>query len=683
MTTFPVTYGRSPTAMMSQLSVSRINSTNSQLARLNEQFATGLDLLRPSDDPVRSATVSLLDRRISLSDQLITNLGFARNSLDTLDLALGEAKDLVDEALSIASENISTPSDAETRNSQALVIDSLVSSLFGISNRESIVGHIFGGTAPGHAPVEFANGGYRFVGERGGLLAALGDASDIPLTLGADNAIGALSNRVEGSVDLNPALTSDTRLQDLNGARNVGVNTGIVQFSFNGGPVANIDLSGADTIGDIADRLEAAITQYESDNAVTILGPGGVSISGGSISIDVPANDLTFTDINGSFVAQDLGLATSPASAFNAGNALGLDLDPKLTWTTPISSLTGLGGASLDQINLRSNGANFTVDLSGATTIADIRSAFEAGNSGVRVELNENGQSFNIVTETAGVRGQAMSIAEVSGGNDTATLLGIRSLSGDTQLSDFNDGRGVEIITGRTDPITGLVDPALNVDFSINLGDGFEIPIDLSPGSITDVTTLIAAINTQANAALTAAGRPTSDFTASLSSPENGINLTQDAALGGKLSIKPDNGSPAAEQLGLVDGTLINSNNTLRSEDRATVRVDNLFTHLLDLAEALRSNDTIGIQFASEKLGDSLEGLIQSRSLVGGYGRRVEDEVIHQEDRQTFDLGMRSSLRDLDFASASAQFSQLQLQLQAGLQVASQSQQLTLLDFLG
>lgn len=683
MTSFPTAYGRSPTIMMSQLSISRINSTNVALGRLNQQLASGLDLLRPSDDPVRSATVSLLDRRISISEQLVQNLGYAQNSLDTLDLGLAEAKDLIDEALSIASDQLSTPSDPESRRGQALVIDSLIDSLFGISNRESIVGYIFGGTAPGNQPVSFVNGGYQFTGERGGLFASLGDASDIPITMGADNAIGALSSRVEGTVDLDPVLTNDTLLSELNGARSLGVSTGNIEFSFNGGPTATIDLSSADTVGDITDLVEAAIIQYESDNSVSILGPGGVSISGGSISIDVPSNDLTFTDIAGSFVGADLGLVSTPAAPFNSGNALGGDLDPRLSWTTPISAMSGLGGAALDQVTLTSNGSSYTIDLSGATTMADIKSAFEAGNTGVRVELDESGQSFNIVTETAGVRGQAMSIAEVTGGNDTATLLGVRSLSADTLIDYFNDGRGVGIVTGRTDPITGTLDPALNVDFNITLGDGFVIPIDLSPSDMVDVSSVLSAINTQADAALSAASRPTTDFTASLSSPENGLDFTQDAALGGSISVKADNGSQAAEDLGLLDGSLISSGNTLRSEDRAKVRVDNLFTHLLDLAEALRNDDTIGMQLASEKLESSLEDLIQSRSRVGGYARRVDDEIVRQEDRQVADIGMRSTLRDLDFASASATFSQLQLQLQAGMTVAAQSQQLTLLDFLG
>jgi flagellin-like hook-associated protein FlgL len=60
----------------------------------------------------------------------------------------------------------------------------------------------------------------------------------------------------------------------------------------------------------------------------------------------------------------------------------------------------------------------------------------------------------------------------------------------------------------------------------------------------------------------------------------------------------------------------------------------------------------------------------------------VDEEVIRQEDRQILDETIRSSLRDVDYAAASTRFAQLQLQLQAGLSVAAQSQQLTLLNFL-
>jgi flagellin-like hook-associated protein FlgL len=672
MSTFPTAFSRTPNLLFTQTSLASLNNTNYQLLRVNQQLSTGLDLLRPSDDPIRSATVSTLDARLERSDQILRNLGFATDSLNSLDVALGDAKNLIDEALGIANEQISTPADAETRNSQATIVDSLIQSLFGIANRESIVGHIFGGTQPGRGPVELVGNAYRFVGGRGGLRAELGGVSDVPLTLGADNAIGAVSARVEGTVDLNPSLTENTRLTSLNGARSLGVNTGVVTIRFNGGATAEVDLTGAETVGDIADALEAGIRQYETDNGVTVLGPGGVSFSGGALSIDVPGGSLEVGDIQGSFVALDLGLSDGAGSTFTAGTPGGIDLDARLSWTTPISALSGLGGNALDQVRLTTGGVDYTVDLSSAQTLADVRSAFEAGGTNVVVEISEDGRSINVKTAVAGTLDQAMSISEISGGNDTATLLGVRTLQPNTLLSDFNDGRGVRV--NQNEP-----------DFEVTLGDGFQLTFDLNAGDIGTVQDLLNAINTQANDQLTAAGRPTTDFVASLTSPDNGIAFAQSGALGasGPLDVTRLNNSGLLEDLGFQDATLSPDGTTLLAEDRSRVRVDNLFTHLLDLASALRDNDTLGIEVAYGKLKDSVDRLSQSRSIVGGYGKRVDDEVRRQEDRQVLDIGLRSQLRDVDFAAASTRFSQLQLQLQAGLSVASQSQQLTLLDFLG
>ncbi len=678
MSTYPTSYTRSPTQYFTQNSMNALGRTNLAISRLNEQLATGLDILRPSDDPIRAATISTLDSRIEFTNQLLKNLNFAGNSLGVLDNALGDAKGLIDEAYAIASGQISSPSDSESREGQAIIIDSLISSLFNIANSESMVGYVFGGTAPGTPPVSAYNGGYRFTGERGGLLAALGSASDIPITLGADNAIGALSNRVEGTVDLDPDLTNSTRLDDLKGARQLGISRGVFEMSFNGGVTMSIDISQADTIGDVANLVEAAIIQYETDNGVTILGPGGIGISGESLDLDIVAGgSLEFIDPLGSTTGADLGLVQNPAVPFTDTANIGIALNPQLTWTTPISALAGLGGSALDSIQLNSNGQSVSVDLSGAVTLADLRSAIESAGTGVRVEIDSNGRGINVITETAGTNNLALSIAEVAGGNDTATLLGIRSYANSTPISAFNDGRGVDIATGNADP-------KQDNDFTINLGDGFEIQIDLQPNDILNVGTLITAINAQADAQLIADGRPTTDFEAQLSETTNGIEFTQSAAVGasGSISISPDN-SPAAEQLGLLDAKGLNGGNTLVSSDRAKVRVNNLFTHLLDLAEALRNDDTLGIQVASEGMKGSLDELIQSQALVGGYARRIDSEVLRQEDKEIFDQSMRSQLRDLDYAQASSRFSQLQLQMQATLSVIAQSQSRTLLDFIG
>lgn len=683
MSSFPTSYSRAPSLRFTMQNLSNINSTNVSIGRLTNQLATGLDILRPSDDPVRSAAISTLDTRIESTNQILQNLNFAGSSVGTLDQILADAKNLVDEATSLASSQIN--SDPETRESQALIIDSLIDSLYSLANQESLIGHVFGGSAPGRQPIIYDRGAYRFVGERGGLTAALGSASNVPLTLGIGSAIGELSNRMEGNVNLDPDLTPDTLLSDLNGANQVGVNTGIVEFSYNGGQVAQVDLTGAVTVGDVTDRLNAAVLAYESDQSVTVLGPSAFSVNNGAISVDVPAGDFEFFDIPGSSIASDLGLTNFAAAPFNAGNPDGVDLDPQLTWTSPVSALSGLSGSPLGSIQLTNNGATYNIDLSGAETLADIKSAIESGNTGVRVQISENQQSINIVTESAGLQSHAFSIAEITGGGSTAALLGIRTLSGSTNLSDFNDGDGVSIVTGRTDPLTGVIDPTLNTDFEIKLGDGFSISIDLSKNDISTVDTLVAAINAQADTQLTAAGRPTTDFSANMGAISNGIEFNQSAALGtsGPIGIRPVNNSQAAEQLGLMDGKTGGSNTLLRSEDRATIRVNNLFSHLLDLSEALKADDTFGIELATKRLGISQDHVIQARSTVGGYSRRLDDETRRQEDRVVFDEAVRSQLRDLDYAAASSEFAQLQLQLQAGLSVAAQSQQRTLLDFLG
>ena len=678
MSSFPTSYARSPTLLLTQSSMNALGRTSYSLARLNEQLATGLSILRPSDDPIRSASVAILDNRLEFSEQILKNLEFAGNSLATIDNALGDAKSLIDEAYSIASEQLSSPSDPESRQSQAIVIQSLINSLMNISNTESLVGYVFGGTNPTSPPVSFENGGYRFSGERGGLTALLGAISDVPITLGADNAIGALSNRIEGTVDLDPDLTIGTQLSRINGARSLGLSDGTIEFSYGGGPTAVIDLSGAETIGDIADTIEAAIIQYETDNAVVILGPGGVSISGEAISFDIAGGgNLDFFDQQGSYSGADLGLVQNPPVSFTTVGNTGLDLEPQLTWTTPLTALQGLGGAALDQIQLNNNGQSFTVDLSTANTLSDIKSAIESASDGVRVQISDDGTALNIITETAGTRELALSVGEIVGGNDTATLLGIRSYAADTPLSVFNDGRGIEIAEGNPTA-------SENEDFTITLGDGFEITIDLSSSDIATVGTLITAINTQADAQLTAAARPVTDFDAVLSPTSNGIEFTQDAAIGatGPITISPEQSS-AAEQLGLLDSVLSPGGNTLTSSDRAGVRVNNLFTHLMDLEQALRSDDTLGIQIASENMKGSLNDLIQSQGLVGGYARRVDEEVQRQENKSVLDLSMRSQLRDLDYAQASSRFAQLQLQMQATMSVIAQTQSRTLLDFLG
>ncbi|MEM7519050.1 MAG: flagellin, partial [Planctomycetota bacterium] len=158
--------------------------------------------------------------------------------------------------------------------------------------------------------------------------------------------------------------------------------------------------------------------------------------------------------------------------------------------------------------------------------------------------------------------------------------------------------------------------------------------------------------------------------------------FTQDAAIGGPISVAQRHNSLAAEQLGLLDGTFDTANNRWIGEDRGAARAESVFTTLLDLERALQADDDFGMQLATEKLKASIDGVAQTRALMGGFAQRARNETARQEDKTVIDQELRAGLQDLDFAEAASRFSLLQTQLEAGLRVTSLGNQLTLLNFL-
>lgn len=691
MSSIPSNLARVPNLLLANLSLAQIRRTQVDLFRVQSQLSTGRAINGYSDDAAKAAAIGVLDDRLERSSQIKRNLSHAESALNVLDNALEEANEVALQAKSIAATQLAITSSPEERRSQSVIVNQLIQSLLTISGRESPAGHVFGGSAPSRAPVVSFLNGYRFGATGGGLVTDLGDAlgvGGIPLTLGGGNPIGATSSRVRGSVDLDPALTAETCLCDLNGARRVGVQTGPIEISINGSERLTVDLSDASTAGDAATRIQAAIRRYEVDNGVTVLGAGGVSFSSGSISIDIaPAatpNTVQFFDVDVGTTAKDLGLTALTPFSFSTSRTLGDDLDPKLTWRSSVSSLGGVTGA-LGLIRINNLGRSAVIDLSGAATIQDVKNRIEGAGLGLRVEVNAAGNGIDVLSETASGRLEAMSIEEVAGGGSTATRLGIRSLSAETRISDFNDGRGVAIVHGAVNPVTQLSDPTLDIDFVITLGDtaGTQITVDLRPSDMTDVQSVIARINAEAQAQLVAAGLPAGSFTAALSDTTNGIVFQQSPGFASPIRVESRNGSGAAQDLGLLGGTYDAASATLMSDDRAKVRVDNLFTHLIDLRDALQNNDTRGITLAGEKIEESIGRFAETRGLVGGFAQRVQAATRREDDRAVLDETIRSDLRDADFASAATRLTMLQTQLQAALQLTAQSQQRTLLDFLG
>ncbi|MCH7960976.1 MAG: hypothetical protein IIC49_01440 [Planctomycetes bacterium] len=422
------------------------------------------------------------------------------------------------------------------------------------------------------------------------------------------------------------------------------------------------------------------ISDCHSHMAAAAINEGTQSITAQVRIADVlRGDDITlYRAAAGGVTAADLGLTATGATAeFSAGSIVGIDLDPKLTWRTSVGQIDG---QALGSVRIENAGQVRVIDLSGARTFGDVKNLIEGADIGVRVEINAGRDGIDVVNEVSAGRVGAMSISGISAGDTTAERLGIRSFSALTRVTDFNFGAGVEVLSGRSDPLTGQPDPTLDRDFRVTLGNGRAFDVDLRPSDMVTVGTIIARINAQA---ASQGIRVPADFQAALSPTSNGISFTQDGAFAQPIQIAKLNDSPAFSQLGLKDGAPSNGGATFTSSDRSKVRVSSVFSDLLDLHGALMSNDTFGITFAAEHLEEAVDRVSQARALVGGFTNRVTKAIRSQEDQALLDEQIRSEMRDLDFAEAAVRLNLLQTQLMASLQTTAMMGSRTLLDFLG
>lgn len=677
MSRIPASATRMPNILTSRIVRDQVTSTGIEMARLQEQVSSGLRINRASDDPVASSIISILDARIARSEQRLRNFDHAEAALNTLDQSLSESESLLLQATELASSQVGVGSDADTRAATADVIDSMIREIVTLSNAKFTDLNLFSGSSTGATAIQGFFEGYRYAGAGDGLRTDIGSSVDIPITIGAERALGALSARVEGDVDLDPVITRSTEIGALNGTGD-GVSLGQIAITVAPGSTFNVDLTNVKTFGDAADLIESTI-RTQTPGALGGAFPGGVDVNatGNGFAFNVNGGfTIDIAEVGGGSTATDLGL-----SGVTFDNATptdpAVDLDPKIDKFTTFADLNLAGGAIPGDVVFTNGGRSGTVTVTGAMSIADFQSAVEQLNLGVRVEINAAGDGININNEVSGFD---FSVSESGGGTLTASALGIRTFQGSTPTSVFNDGRGVEIADGALDPITGLPDPARDLDFQITLTDGTQFDVDLTPADIVDVASVLAKIN--ADAAAGGVAVP-ADFEAVLADGANGLVFNDNTGGGGSLTVTTLYGR-AAEDLGLLDGTFAaGAPATFSGTDRATVRVDSAITALIDLRDALESNDSAGITLAGGRLEAAYERLSSARAVVGGRTTRLSALGLREEDSRLLDQSVRSGLRDLDYIEASSRFSLLQLVQQAGLQSAAATQSLSLLDFLG
>ncbi|MEO0515087.1 MAG: flagellin, partial [Planctomycetota bacterium] len=649
MSSISSTTNRTSSLLSSQQALNRLQSTQRDLADAQEQISTGRAINRVSDDPSQVASVLLIERRLQEREQEARNLELATQTLNTADSALGEATNTLIEAKTIALSQIGVGSDADTRNSQALVIDAQLSSLVDIANTQFNGVSVFGGNNGASLDAQVFDaflGGVRYVGSDQNLQTDVGAFSSQDFTSSGRTAFGLFEAKVNNGRDLDPQATGNTSLDAIAGGTNNGFVPGTLTLAVNATEVT-VDLAAADSLDDVATVLTDAITTAVPGAGAVTVGPTGLVVTGNG------GNTVTISDPPGTRTAASLGLDN--VSSTGGVGAAGSDVGVQITELTPLADL----GATVDFASglvLTQGEQTVTVDFSAATNVQDLQNTIADLNLGLRLDIAEGGQQLEIVSTVAGLE---FSVGE--NGGTTATDLGIHSFNGDTRLTDLRQGIGLITQEGED-------------DLEVTLHDGTTFAVNLD--TATTVDEAIALIDAAAGVAGVAPG----DFSVAVATTGTGLVATDNTAGGNDFTITNAGQSHVAEHLGLLANA--GAANTIAGEDTATRRIDNAFTDLIILRDSLKNNDESGITLASSQLDDDIDSVVSARAIVGVQSQRLEETQLRNEDQTLQEQSVLSNLKDADLTEVISRYQQLQLQLQASLQTSAQIQQLSLLDFL-
>ena len=200
--------------MMTQRSLTGMQTSLSRLAKLQEQLSTGRVLNRPSDSP--TGTTSAMRIRATLSDvkQYGRNAQDGNGWLSTADAALTAANDQVLRARDLALQGANDAGSGPTaREALAVEVDQIRAGLVNTANSDYLGRPVFGGVTAGPAAYD-ASGAY--VGTPGAVNRTVGEGTTVRVDVDGPAAFGPTGNSV---FDHLTALSTALRANDQVGIR--------------------------------------------------------------------------------------------------------------------------------------------------------------------------------------------------------------------------------------------------------------------------------------------------------------------------------------------------------------------------------------------------------------------------------------------------------------------------------
>ncbi len=417
---------------------------NTKMSRTQQQLASGTIISLPSQDPGIAGQVMDINDHLRRASEYMRNASVGTSFLSETDNILSNINSLIISARTLAVHASNGTINAAQRRGTAAEVQQILDEIVDSGNRRFRGRFIFAGFNMLETPFEITGDGVIYNGDAGRIGMRMSDNSKNFINITGREAFGAFDATVQGGVDLDPALDlapDGTMLRDLNGG--VGFTPGYLDVTYGAVPTTvRIDLSGAETLEDVATLIQAG-----TGGAVTV----GVDGTGHALTLAGPGT-VTVADVNGNTTARSLGILGSGAGGFT-----GMDIDPRITALTRVSSLLN-GAFDTSGFTITNGSASVTItaaDLGG--TVQDLLGAINNSAANVHAEISADGRSLDISSR---VNGATMTITE-NGGTTAADLgiasAGVRADNIFTTLIDLrdalmaDDGPGIEATIAKFD----------------------------------------------------------------------------------------------------------------------------------------------------------------------------------------------------------------------------------------
>ena len=458
----PIPIGRTSDLLVSSRLRQQLQFDQSSLLNIQTQVSTGRRVINLSDDAPAATRGVTLQRLLEQKSQVRTNLSTSRSYLSATENSLANVSELLSQVRgeSLAAAD-STRSDFD-RLSAAKTVDAAIQQLLDVANHQFRGRHLFAGTDTTNKPFVQEGQHIRYQGNEG----QLRSYGDIDLLFDTNRTggevFGAFSSEVRGTVDFNPIVTENTKLADLYGGNGIRVGSFVISDGFN---ASTIDISGAETIGDLINRIEA--NPPAGNGVIARTTPTGLEIS-----LTIPGN-LSIKEVGSGTTASELGILA--AEGVGTGRVIGNDLNPRTRLTTRLDDLLGVRAQAL----IESPGANNNIVL----TANDRGAEF----NGYRVQFVDD----NALQAAPGL---TPTNETVHVGNETSlharASLALLGADNDLILTAVDPGTDLNHVTIQIQAINGLGNAAnANFDSGNNT-----LTLQIDDADATQLDTLVAEI---------------------------------------------------------------------------------------------------------------------------------------------------------------------------------------------